>query len=123
MFERQYLLPAVDRPRRPASRETLCYQNEFVEDMHRFCDEDPANPDVVLPEFSTVTYMKNKGPHNDAVICMPTGQLPAISKENRGAYSSTAVLGSGTIKQQSDIIALPLKSMASFFGENTDLPL
>jgi len=56
---------------------TICYQNEFIEDMHRFRDEGPAYPYVVIPEFATVTYMKNEGPDNDAVINMPPGQLPA----------------------------------------------
>lgn len=55
---------------------TICYQNEFIEDMHRFRDEGPAYPYVVIPEFAKVTYMKNEGPDNDAVINMPPGQMP-----------------------------------------------
>ncbi len=42
-----------------------------------FRDEGPAYPYVVIPEFATVTYMKNEGPDNDAVINMPPGQMPA----------------------------------------------
>lgn len=56
---------------------TICYQNEFIEDMHRFRDEGPAYPYVVIPEFAKVTYMKNEGPDNDQVINMPPGQLPS----------------------------------------------
>lgn len=55
---------------------TICYQNEFIDDMHRFRDEGPAYPYVVIPEFARVTYMKNEGPDNDAVISMAPGQLP-----------------------------------------------
>ena len=58
------------------TEKTICYQNEFIEDMNRFRDEGPAYPYVVIPEFAKVTYMKNEGPDNDAVINMPPGQLP-----------------------------------------------
>ena len=45
-----------------------------------------------------------------------------LRKANRGvAYSNTAVLGSGIKKRQSDIIALPSKATASFFGEYIEL--
>ncbi|MCW0332951.1 Phenolic acid decarboxylase PadC [Pantoea ananatis] len=55
---------------------TICYQNEFIEDMYKFRDEGPAYPYIVIPEFARVTYMKNEGPDNDNVINMPPGQLP-----------------------------------------------
>lgn len=55
---------------------TICYQNEFIEDMHRFRDEGPAYPYVIIPEFAEVTYMKNEGPDNDSVIDRAPGQLP-----------------------------------------------
>jgi Phenolic acid decarboxylase len=45
--------------------------------MHRFRDEGPAYPYIVIPEFAKVTYMKNEGPDNDNVINMPPGQLPS----------------------------------------------
>lgn len=56
---------------------TICYQNEFIDDMRRFRDEGPAYPYIVIPEFAQVTYMKNEGPNNDDVINMPPGQLPS----------------------------------------------
>ncbi|HHA1727612.1 TPA: phenolic acid decarboxylase [Enterobacter cloacae] len=56
---------------------TICYQNEFIEDMRRFRDDGPAYPVWVIPEFATVTCMKKAGPANDAVIIMSPGQLPA----------------------------------------------
>lgn len=55
---------------------TICYQNEFIGDMHKFRDEGPAYPYVLIAEFAKVTYMKNEGPDNDLVICVPPGQLP-----------------------------------------------
>lgn len=60
----------------PAPEKTICYQNEFIEDMYKFRDEGPAYPYIVIPEFARVTYMKNEGPDNDNVINMPPGQLP-----------------------------------------------
>ncbi|MGY3094516.1 phenolic acid decarboxylase [Pantoea agglomerans] len=56
---------------------TICYQNDFIEDMHRFRDEGPAYPYVIIPEFAKVTYMKNEGPDNDEVINQAPGQMPA----------------------------------------------
>ncbi|MBA8865604.1 phenolic acid decarboxylase [Pantoea agglomerans] len=45
--------------------------------MHRFRDEGPAYPYVIIPEFAKVTYMKNEGPDNDEVINQAPGQMPA----------------------------------------------
>ena len=45
--------------------------------MHRFRDEGPAYPYVIIPEFAQVTYMKNEGADNDAVIDKAPGQLPS----------------------------------------------
>jgi len=55
---------------------TICYQNDFIEDMHRFRDEGPAYPYVIFSEFAKVTFMEQCGPDNDAVIAQAPGQLP-----------------------------------------------
>ncbi|MFI5783120.1 phenolic acid decarboxylase [Nocardia sp. NPDC051570] len=55
---------------------TICYQNDFLEDMHRFRDEGPAYPYVIVSGFATITYMENAGRDNDEVISMAPGQLP-----------------------------------------------
>jgi len=55
---------------------TICYQNEFVEDMHRFRDEGPAYPYVTISEFAEITFMEQCGPDNDSVIAVAPGQLP-----------------------------------------------
>ncbi|WP_409075942.1 phenolic acid decarboxylase [Pantoea sp. C3] len=54
----------------------LIYPNEFIDDMHRFRDEGPAYPYVIIPEFAQVTCMKNEGADNDDVINRAPGQLP-----------------------------------------------
>lgn len=58
---------------------TICYQNDFIEHMHRFREEGPAYPYVVIPELATVTYMKNEGPDNDENINMPPVSCPLIT--------------------------------------------
>ncbi|OON73867.1 phenolic acid decarboxylase [Streptomyces tsukubensis] len=55
---------------------TICYQNEFTDDMHRFRDEGPAYPYVVIPEFAKITYTEQRGRDNDTVIDAAPGQLP-----------------------------------------------
>lgn len=55
---------------------TICYQNDFIDDMHRFRDEGPAYPYVIVGEFAKITFMEQCGPDNDAVINLAPGQLP-----------------------------------------------
>lgn len=55
---------------------SICYQNDFIEDMHRFRDEGPAYPYVVIGEFAKITFMERCGPNNDSVINAAPGQLP-----------------------------------------------
>ncbi|WP_405162116.1 phenolic acid decarboxylase [Nocardia sp. NBC_01499] len=55
---------------------TICHQNDFIEDMHRFRDEGPAYPYVLISEFATITYIENAGRDNDEVINKAPGQLP-----------------------------------------------
>ncbi|KVT12701.1 phenolic acid decarboxylase padC [Burkholderia sp. MSMB1078WGS] len=56
---------------------TICFQNEFIEDMHRFRDDGPAYPYVIVSEFANITWMKQCGPDNDDVIAKAPGQLPS----------------------------------------------
>ncbi len=56
---------------------TICYQNDFIEDMHRFRDAGPAYPYVTIAEFAKVTFMEQRGRDNDEVIDRAPGQLPA----------------------------------------------
>jgi len=37
----------VDYRRRSASEKTICYQNDFIEDMLRFRDDGPDNDEVI----------------------------------------------------------------------------
>ncbi|WP_145145405.1 phenolic acid decarboxylase [Roseomonas gilardii] len=55
---------------------TICYQNEFTEDMHRFRDAGPAYPYVIIGEFAKITFMEQRGADNDEVISQAPGQLP-----------------------------------------------
>lgn len=56
---------------------TICYQNDFIEDMHRFRDEGPAYPYIIISEFAEITHMTNRGANNDDVINAAPGQLPS----------------------------------------------
>lgn len=55
---------------------TICHQNDFVADMHRFRDEGPAYPYEIIAEFASITFMEQRGTDNDQVICAAPGQLP-----------------------------------------------
>ncbi|MCE7030607.1 phenolic acid decarboxylase [Jiella avicenniae] len=55
---------------------TICYQNEFIEDMQRFRDEGPSYPFVIISEFAEITFMEQRGADNDEVISQAPGQLP-----------------------------------------------
>jgi phenolic acid decarboxylase len=55
---------------------TICYQNDFIEDMHRFRDEGPAYPYVIISEFAKITFMEQCGRDNETVISQAPGQLP-----------------------------------------------
>jgi phenolic acid decarboxylase len=55
---------------------TICYQNDFIDDMHAFRDAGPAYPYVVIPEFAKITYIEECGADNDEVINAAPGQLP-----------------------------------------------
>ncbi|MFJ3804736.1 phenolic acid decarboxylase [Streptomyces sp. NPDC090088] len=54
---------------------TICYQNEFIDDIHRFHDEGPAYPYAIIAEFANITHMEHVGRDNDAVIANAPGQL------------------------------------------------
>jgi len=55
---------------------TICYQNDFIEDMYRFRDEGPAYPYVIVSEFAKITFKEQLGRDNDDVISQAPGQLP-----------------------------------------------
>lgn len=55
---------------------TICYQNDFIEDMNRFRNEGPAYPYVIISEFAKITFMEQRGADNDEVINAAPGQLP-----------------------------------------------
>ncbi|WP_230953171.1 phenolic acid decarboxylase [Burkholderia stagnalis] len=55
---------------------TICYQNNFIDDMHRFRDAGPAYPYVIVGEFAEITLMEQRGRDNDEVIACAPGQLP-----------------------------------------------
>jgi phenolic acid decarboxylase len=56
---------------------TVCFQNEFLDDMRRYRDAGPSYPRLVVDEFATITFVEDCGANNEAVIaCAPT-ELPA----------------------------------------------
>lgn len=56
---------------------TVCFQNEHLELMRRYRDEGPTYPIVVVDEFAHIHFIEDRGPDDDAVICVPPSALPA----------------------------------------------
>lgn len=47
---------------------TVCYQNDFIPLMEESRLKYDTYPKYVVPEFSTITYMKNVGENNEDII-------------------------------------------------------
>jgi phenolic acid decarboxylase len=63
---------------------TVCFQNDFLDDMRRYRDAGPTHPIEVLDEFAHIHFMENRGADNEAVIAVPPSALPAgyLDREN-----------------------------------------
>jgi phenolic acid decarboxylase len=56
---------------------TVCFQNEFLEQMRRYRDAGPTYPLVVIDEFARIQFVENAGLDDEQVICVPPSRLPA----------------------------------------------
>lgn len=56
---------------------TVCFQNDHIAQMERYRDAGPAYPTEVIDEFATLTFIRDCGENNEAVINCPASELPA----------------------------------------------
>jgi phenolic acid decarboxylase len=56
---------------------TVLFQNDHLEQMHRYRDEGPTYPIYVVPEFARITFLENVGQNDETVIATAPGNLPA----------------------------------------------
>jgi phenolic acid decarboxylase len=56
---------------------TVCFQNDFLDDMRRYRDAGPTYPIVMVDEFAHIDYIEDCGPNNDDVIAVAPSALPA----------------------------------------------
>lgn len=57
-------------------QKTVCFQNDYLEDMRRYRDAGPTYPKLVIDEFATITYQEDCGPNNQTVIACAPSELP-----------------------------------------------
>ena len=65
-------------------KKTVCYQNDFLADMHRLRDAGPTHPIVLVDELAHIHFIEDCGPNNDRAIAEPPSALPAgyLDREN-----------------------------------------
>lgn len=61
---------------------TVCFQNDYLEDMAKFREAGPAYPTEVIDEFATLTVIRDVGENNERVIDCAPDQLPANFPDN-----------------------------------------
>ncbi|EJF30578.1 phenolic acid decarboxylase [Enterobacter sp. Ap-916] len=61
---------------------TVCFQNEHIAKMEAFREAGPAYPTEVIDEFATITFVRDCGENNEAVIACAASELPADFPEN-----------------------------------------
>jgi len=58
-------------------QQTVCFQNEHLNEMNRYREAGPAYPTEVIDEFATITLVQDCGADNDEVIACAASELPA----------------------------------------------
>ncbi|MDF7630563.1 phenolic acid decarboxylase [Pantoea sp. EABMAA-21] len=58
-------------------QQTVCFQNEHLNEMNRYREAGPAYPTEVIDEFATITLVRDCGADNDEVIACAASELPA----------------------------------------------
>lgn len=63
---------------------TVCFQNDFLDEMRRNRDHGPTYPIVVVDKFAHIHFVEDCGSNDEQVICAPPSQLPAgyLDREN-----------------------------------------
>lgn len=61
---------------------TVCFQNDHIPQMESLREQGPAYPTEVIDEFATITFIRNCGEQNEAVIDCAANELPANFPEN-----------------------------------------
>lgn len=59
-----------------APEKTVCFQNEHLGQMRAYRDAGPTYPKLVVDEFATLTFIENRGAHDESVIACPPSELP-----------------------------------------------
>lgn len=55
---------------------TVCYQNDYLDQMHRYRDAGPTYPHLVIDEFAAITFLEDRGADDETVIMAPPADLP-----------------------------------------------
>lgn len=63
---------------------TVCFQNDFLDDMQRRRERGPTHPIVLVDEFARIHFVEDCGTDNEAVIAEPPSALPPgfLDREN-----------------------------------------
>ncbi|MCP2167200.1 phenolic acid decarboxylase [Goodfellowiella coeruleoviolacea] len=56
---------------------TVCFQNEHLSEITKYCDAGPTYPVVVVPEFARITFFEDAGTNNEDVVSCGPNELPA----------------------------------------------
>jgi len=59
-----------------------CFQNDHIPLMVSYREAGPAYPTEVIDEFATITFVRDCGANNDAVIDCAASELPADFPNN-----------------------------------------
>jgi len=64
-------------------QKTVCFQNDFLDQMRSYRDTGPTYPRLVIDEFATITFAEQCAPYDEALISCAPDQLPAGYADRR----------------------------------------
>jgi len=64
-------------------QKTVCFQNDYLDQMHSYRDAGPTYPKLVIDEFATITFVEECGADNENVIACAPAELPAGFADRR----------------------------------------
>ena len=84
-FARRKLHGAVFFPRwiELDPQKTVCYQNEYLDNMRQYRDAGPTYPKMIVDSFATITFIEDCGPDRDDIINCAPKNLPAGYADRR----------------------------------------
>lgn len=56
---------------------TVCFQNDFRDDMATYREAGPTYPVLVVPEFARISFLEDCGPDDDTVVDCAPQAVPA----------------------------------------------